>query len=129
MKDTKELLPTHIHQFKGRLAKKKRAFRNRPDSSNVVTNGFVYSTMIRLKAYIKRLSERGYLDSLKPSDIPINKVILQKPTYLTKEELKKVVDYLDGWVSEVEKSRRKYKRDWKYPAYMARALVRMLYTT
>ncbi len=58
--------------------------------------------MIRLKAYIKRLSERSYLDNLRPSDIPINKVILQEPTYLTKSEMKKIIQYLDKRVMAVE---------------------------
>jgi len=127
LKDTTELLPTHIHQFKGRLWAKKRIRKDSAGQQKQISAGFVYSTMIRLKAYIKRLSERNYLEWLRASDIPLNKIILQEPVYLTKAEMWAVIDCLDKWIVEVEAT--KYKRDWKYPAYMGRALVRMLYTT
>ena len=82
--------------------------------------------MIRIKAYVKRLSERNYLVNLRPSDIPINKIILKEPVYLTKGEIEKIVEYLDKWVETAKKKR---MRNHKFPAYKRRALVRMLYTT
>lgn len=127
LKDTKELIPTHIHQFKGRLRERLRKRKHRDGKLRTVSEGFVYSTMIRLKAYIKWLSERNYLADLRPSDIPINKIILKKPVYLTQSEMKQLTNYLDKWVEEVQQT--KIKRDRVYPAYMCRALVRMLYTT
>jgi hypothetical protein len=51
--------------------------------------------MIRIKSYIKWLSERGFLDKLRPSDVPINKTILSNPTYLTKLEMKQIMNYLE----------------------------------
>lgn len=87
----------------------------------------VYSSMIRLKAYIKYLSERGFLTKLRPADVPMNKTILRNPTYLTKNELKAVFKELDLWL--FDDRYQKKKRDNKYAAYMLRALVNMLYAT
>jgi integrase len=83
--------------------------------------------MIRLKAYLKRLSDRGYLQNLRPSDVPMNKTILQSPTYLTKEELKVVFNEADRRLYELIEN--KEKRSYIHAAYMLRAAIYMLYAT
>jgi site-specific recombinase XerD len=129
LKETKELLPTHIQRFKMQLAAKTRQRRDGNGNKKKMCESYVTNTMIRIKSYIKRLSERCYLNKLKPSDIPVNKTILYNPAYLTKTEIKQVMNYLEIWVESVETESRICKRDRKYPAYMARALVWMLYAT
>lgn len=83
--------------------------------------------MIRIKAYIKRLDESSYLKNLKPSEIPINKIPRKVPEFLTKQEIKHILTYLNDLVLKVETT--KCLKIEKYAAYMRRALVRMLYTT
>jgi site-specific recombinase XerD len=83
--------------------------------------------MIRIKSYIKWLSERGYTKNLFPSDVPINKTILQSPTYLTKDELKLVFDMLNKQVEVAILPN--IKRDYTYAVLQTRAIVHMLYAT
>lgn len=126
-KSTIDLTPTHIIRFKQHLREK---YRYRKDSKwnlKKISEGFLYSSMIRLKAYLKWLSERWHLNLLKPSDVPINKIILQHPKYLSQTEIKVLFQSMDKWVDEVESCR--IKRDHKFPAYLVRAIVRFLYAT
>ena len=82
--------------------------------------------MISLKTYVKWLSERNYLEALRPSDVPINKTILRQPVYLTKSEMIAVTNAIDVRVEEADK---RYLKQFIFPSYVGRALVRMLYTT
>lgn len=121
-KSTVELNATHIIRFKNWLESKQCERKKQK-----VSPWYVYSTMIRIKSYIKWLSERGYTKNLFPSDVPINKTILQSPTYLTKDELKLVFDMLDKQVEVVLTT--DSKRDYIYAALQTRAIVHMLYAT
>jgi len=59
--------------------------------------------------------------------VPINKTILQNPTYLTKEELKRVFETVDKRLqSYIEQ---KVSHTYIYATYMLRAAVHMLYAT
>ena len=90
----------------------------------------INGTMIRLKAFIKRLSENGLLRELKPCDVPINKSILSNPTYLTEEELKSIFGFLNDKVAFNKFNQyQSTKRDYKYSALMLRAMVHMLYAS
>lgn len=123
LKDTHSLLWTHIIKFKNLLA-------TRPckrKDQKWLKHGTICSTMIRLKSYVKWLSERGHLSNLAASDVPINKTILRNPTYLTSEEMKLILEELDLGLKDV--LFRKKKRDYKYAAFMIRAVVHMLYAT
>lgn len=64
---------------------------------------------------------------LAASDVPINKTILRNPTYLTSEEMKLILEESDKGLKDV--LFRKKKRDYKYAAFMIRAVVHMLYAT
>ena len=71
--------------------------------------------------------ERGLLENVKPSDVPINKMKHTNPTYLTKDELKLVFKELDR---SIEPQPFKVdKRDYRYAAYMIRAMAHLLYAT
>ena len=83
--------------------------------------------MGRLKSYLKRLSENGLLENVRPADVPINKLKHTNPTYLTKEEMKLVFKQLDKQLDLM--LFRKNKRDYKYNAFMLRAMVHLLYAT
>lgn len=126
LKDTAQLNVTHIHRFHQYLRERKKE-RKDPNGNQFFSETFIYKTMIRIKAYIKWLDESSYLKTLKPSEIPIQKIPRKVPEFLTKQEIKQILTYLNDLVLKVETT--KCLKIEKYAAYMRRALVRMLYTT
>src|SRR5690606_2584358 len=127
VKDTRELNPTHIHRFYKSLKQKKRVRKDAAGNQPHLSATFIHKTMVRVKAFINRLDERGLSGELRASDIPINKLPRKLPAFLTRQEIKQIMDYLEDFVQEVEI--KPCRNIDKYAAYMRRALVRMLYTT
>lgn len=123
LKSTKDLTGSHITRFKNYISTRPR--QRKPKQTFQAST--VYSSMIRLKAYLKRLSEKGLLQNVSPLDVPLNKIILKNPTYLTKEELKLVFTELDKKIQE--QPFRFQKRDYVYAAFMLRAMVHLFYAT
>lgn len=81
--------------------------------------------MVKLRAYIRWLESNKLLGDLLPIDVPVGFVPRPLPKYLEKDELKKILVYLDKSIIGVEKG----SKFEKYNAFLNRAIIRFLYTT
>lgn len=86
----------------------------------------VYKIMVNIKAYTKRLMDKGYLTHLVPADVPLYKPPRKVPNFLTKEEMAQIIEYLEWNVKYTEAKGLSRYID---VAHMWRALVWFLYTT
>lgn len=136
--DTNSLTPTHIIRLNSHLKTciGERKWWRLKDS-------FITSSMIRIKSYIKWLSNEWLLRGLKPSDVPIQKTILTNPTFLSPAELDLFFAYCEKVIDDekVSQDRRKpherRKRKKRYPywtfndyrAYMNYTMIYFLYVT
>ncbi len=93
--DTEKLLPTHMVRFHEFLLQRKRLQKNDRGEYDFLSRYSVYKIMVKLRAYIKRLKSKNLANNLEPIDVPAGDVPRPIPKYLTKEELKKILDYLD----------------------------------
>lgn len=82
--------------------------------------------MRHIKTYVKRLGEKLYLKELTPSEVPNVKQPHNFPKYLTKEELWKMLKFVEDNYIETKQSKNKRKL---YTASLWRALLRFVYTT
>lgn len=123
--DTKRLSPIHMVRFREFLRQRKRQHRN-DGEYKLLSEYSIYKIMVKLRAYITRLESERLVSDLKPIDVPIGTIPRPFPKFLTKDELKIIIDHLDLCVAEADIHNRK---DDKYNAYLYRAIIRFLYTT
>ena len=99
--ETEKLTPTHMVRFHEKLLATKRQQRNYRGEYEPLSRYSIYKIMVKLRAYIRRLEAERMLGDLKPIDVPVGDVPRALPKYLTKEELKQIVNYLDNRVKAV----------------------------
>lgn len=59
--DTKKLLPTHMVRFHEHLLKRKREQKPKNGEAVELSRYSIYKTMVKIRAYIKRLESERYL--------------------------------------------------------------------
>lgn len=123
--ETGQLKPSDMYTFYEWL-KKRNCMRGKNGQRVPLWNTFVQKVMSHVKTYIKRLGNAGYTNSLYPGDVPHGKVLQKVPSFLTKQEVGKIMRQLEQDVEDAERWGDNYKR---YAAYLWRAVTWMLYTT
>lgn len=97
--DTKDLQASDVYMFYEWL-KNRYCLRTKNSEQRRFGDAFLQKIMTHTKSYIKRLSEKGYLNKLVPADVPRGKVKGKIPTFLTKNELGKMVSHLEKMVAQ-----------------------------
>jgi site-specific recombinase XerD len=124
--ETSELKASDMYVFYENLKTLEKKKKNDTGVHSHFSLTFVYKVMVNVRAYITWLASNGYLKNLSPADVPVYKVARNVPEYLSKEELKKIMHFLEDNIIIAQQSGVLRKI---YTAHFWRALVRMLYTS
>lgn len=124
--DTTDLQPDDMYAFYENTKNRTKQKRNSEGKYTTFDDVHVYKVMVNIKAYVRRLKDKGYLKVLTPADVPLYKPPRKVPAFLTKQELAQIMDYLER---NVQYTTAKGARKYIDAAYMRRALVWFLYTT
>jgi integrase len=93
--DTDKLQSTHMVRFFQWLQERKRLQKNDKGDFDKLSRYSIYKIMVKLRAYVRRLESQKLVVDLQPIDVPVGDVPRPIPKYLTKPELKQILEYLD----------------------------------